>query len=76
MISHLNQCLSFSTFALFDKLNMKPNPSPKAAKRGELIPYYLSGKNTKELYNDIQVTNHEASESTARTFEVTGLPCR
>ena len=53
---------------------METNPSPKEAKPGDLITYYLGGSNTKELYNDVQVTNPGKSTSTAQTFMVTGLP--
>ena len=45
-------------------------------KLGDLIPYYLQGKNTIELYNDVRKQNPEKSSSTGETFNITGLPPR
>ena len=46
------------------------NPEP-----GNLVPYYLTGKNTIELYNNVQYAIPESgSDSTADSFEITGLP--
>ena len=69
-----------STFGLFDILNMKrykPSPSELAEKGwnpkpGDLVPYYLTGPNTVELYNDVQFKG--PSNSTAESFKITGLP--
>ncbi|KAL8846236.1 MAG: hypothetical protein Q9221_008668 [Calogaya cf. arnoldii] len=63
-------------FSLFiDELQMQTKESTKDTQPGDLVPYYLDGKNTAELYNDILVTNPtEKSDSTAATFNITGLP--
>ncbi len=45
----------FRTFELFKKLGMEKQRDAEKAKKGNLIPYYLTGVNTPLLYNDIQV---------------------
>ena len=46
------------------------NPKP-----GNLVPYYLTGPNNVEMYNDVQVNvSKDQPKSTAKSFKVTGLP--
>ncbi len=63
---------------------MNKQPEIEEAKKGDLIPYYLSGVNTPLLYNDVQVipplepiktqSNKEVKRGpTASTFNVTGI---
>ena len=64
---------------------MRKQPDAEQAKKGDLIPYYLQGPNTPQLYNDVQkivpskkVTGQEDNNKkekgpTAKTFGVTGL---
>lgn len=62
-------------FSLFNVLHMGEKASTKDAKPGDLVQYYLAGKNTTELYNDELVALPDGkSDSTAQTFGVTGLP--
>jgi len=43
--------------------------------RGDLIPYYLNGHNTPELYDDIQIVRRDKDDKpTGRTFRITGVP--
>lgn len=72
-----------STFKLFDVLGMERyNPTPEELvqkgwnpKPGNLVPYYLKGANTLEMYNDVQIPISEGdSTSTAASFRITGLP--
>ncbi|KAG8533189.1 uncharacterized protein KY384_001972 [Bacidia gigantensis] len=74
------------TFALFDLLEMKDSSSEEP-KVGDLIPYYLTGPNNPQLYNDVRVVpkvdplpkqgdppKKEKNDSpTAKSFKVTGL---
>lgn len=54
---------------------MEEKVDTKDAKPGDLVEYYLQGKNTTELYNDrLVVLPDGESASTAQTFGVTGLP--
>ena len=53
---------------------MKKNEETLFASAGDLVPYYLQGKNTTELYNDILIMNPKNSSSTAHSFKITGLP--
>ena len=63
---------------------MRKQPDAEQAKKGDLIPYYMQGPNTPQLYNDVQTivpfkevigqNNNESQKGpTARTFGVTGL---
>ncbi|KAL8691863.1 MAG: hypothetical protein Q9218_003007 [Villophora microphyllina] len=63
-------------FDMFEnELDMQKKPSTDDTKPGDLVPYYLTGINTTELFNDINIKNPEGkSQSTANTFEITGLP--
>lgn len=62
---------------MFKELQMEKKKLTKDTQPGDLVPYYLGGENTTELYNDILVKNPtEESKSTAATFKVTGLPPR
>ena len=46
------------------------NPEP-----GNLVPYYLTGLNNVEMYNDVQVNvSMDQPKPTAQSFKVTGLP--
>ena len=70
-----------STFALFKELHMdKYTPKPGASwdpKPGQLVPYFLRGLNTVELYNDVQVpiaNDPKAPSATGKSFKITGLP--
>ena len=72
------------TFKLFEFLKMEKQPDINQAKKGNLIPYYLTGVNTPLLYNDVQVVpplkpiTTQAGKQidkgpTAKTFNVTGI---
>ena len=58
----------------------KPTPADLSEKGwdpkpGNLVPYYLKGTNTVEMYNDVQLPIPEGSStSTAQSFKITGLP--
>ena len=69
---------------MFKKLKMEKQPDVEKAKKGNLIPYYLTGINTPLLYNDVQVipplkpvttqTGKTIDKGpTAKTFKVTGI---
>ena len=48
--------------------------SSEKVEPGDLVPYYLSGLNNTELYNDVQImTPKGPSRSTAKSFKVDGL---
>ncbi|KAI9723444.1 MAG: hypothetical protein M1828_004174 [Chrysothrix sp. TS-e1954] len=63
------------TFALFKELRMKNvDPEKATPAKGDLIPYYLKGKNTPELYNDVQIVRQESDKpATGKTFNITGV---
>ncbi|KAL8759095.1 MAG: hypothetical protein Q9184_003720 [Pyrenodesmia sp. 2 TL-2023] len=65
-------------FSLFtNELQMQRKTSTKDTQPGDLVPYYLDGGNTTELFDDILVTNRTGqSESTAVRSKVTGFPPR
>ena len=52
---------------------MKKNEG-RDRERGDLIPYYLKGNNTPELYNDVQIIRKDGDGPTGKTFGVTGVP--
>ncbi|OAL30364.1 hypothetical protein AYO22_01562 [Fonsecaea multimorphosa] len=66
------------TFELFRVLDMKKTTLKDANQRGDLIPYYLQGKNCPSLYNDVRAPNaYEVPEDfkpTGNSFCITGLP--
>ena len=53
---------------------MKKDYDGSNAKRGDLIPYYLKGKNTPLLYNDVQVVPTDPDAVSGVTFNITGVP--
>jgi hypothetical protein len=57
---------------------MKKKDLENANKEGDLVPYYLDGKNTPSLYNDVRVPNSydtpDKFKPTAKSFSITGLP--
>lgn len=72
------------TFDLFKQLGMNKQDDVEKAKKGDLIPYYLTGVNTPLLYNDVQVIpplgeritkrgQKIEKKPTASTFGVTGI---
>lgn len=64
---------------------MEKQPDAEHAQKGDLIPYYLQGPNTPQLYNDVQVIppfeevtgqddkKEKKKAPTAKTFKITGL---
>ncbi|KAK3322949.1 hypothetical protein B0H66DRAFT_217430 [Apodospora peruviana] len=58
------------TFQLLDKVGMKAPVNPKDPQPGDLITYYMAGKNCPKLYNGVQTID---TNITAKTFGITGL---
>ena len=66
------------------KYNPKPEEVEKTGwnpKPGNLVPYYLKGINTVDLYNDVRIVSDDLpndhpdhKSSNAQSFKITGLP--
>ena len=63
------------------KLVLEEQPSIKGVEMGQLIPYYIAGRNCPQIFNGVQVVKDRDKDKSkefmcAKDFKITGLPGR